>query len=217
MEYLIDRSLFYYFLMREISDVGADAWEYIARLFCVSAEEIGHYKCVLDNAILDEMSTTFDVDMYKNFMGGPFIRYTSFGEGERDKRVIEAKALALQKLREFFGDMQIKANRLCLLSEIYERDGAACVLYAIYVLHFNKSEQCAAFAEDLLVRKLKEDKNSDAGLIALGLKSEGREQIAYSLLNLPDMLIRPEMTQYLADRYGGSTEIKPVGKRVIGF
>ena len=35
MKYLEERSLFYYFLMREITDEETDVWAVVADLFCV--------------------------------------------------------------------------------------------------------------------------------------------------------------------------------------
>ncbi|MDE6585908.1 MAG: hypothetical protein K2K80_04435 [Clostridia bacterium] len=218
MKYLTERSLYYYFLMREVADVGVNGWSFIAKNFGAKPKEIKTYEAVLTNSALDDLCTTDDIEMYGNYLNGYCVADTEFGKSKCEQDAIAAKALALHKQQELFSDSLIKGNRLRTLSHNYERDHIASVLYAIQMLYLNENKQCKKFAKELLTKELKEGKNSDAGLILLNLESVDTCDTVNILRSLPDMLLRPDMLKYLAKQYGsagGENLFKD--KRTIGF
>ncbi len=218
MNYLTERSLYYYFLMREVAEVGADGWNFIAKNFGVKPKEIKTYETVLTNSTLDDLCTNDDIEMYRNYLNGYCVADTEFGKSRCEQDAITAKALALHKQQELFSDSLIKGNRLRSLSHNYERDHIASVLYAIQMLYLNADKQCEKFAKQLLSKELKEGKNSDAGLILLKLESENVSDTVTRLRSLPDMLLRPDMLKYLTKQYGSvSGESLFKDKRTIGF
>lgn len=218
MKYLTERSLYYYFLMREVTDVGVEGWSFIAKSFGVKPQTVKAYEGVLTNPLLDELSTIDDVEMYKNYLTGYCVSDNEFGKSQREQEVIEMKALALNKLKELFNNSPMKGNRLRSLSHRYERDHIASVLYAMQVLYLNEDKQCEKFAEELLTKELQEGQNSDAGLILLTLKNANASDTVTRLRGLPDMLLRPDMLKYLTKQYGnGSGESIFKDKRTIGF
>ena len=127
---------------------------------------------------------------------------------------MEAKLLAIRKAQELFGKVQDKGNRLRALSRMYERDGAASVLYALQLLHGGAAAS-RGYAEDILTREFWEGRNSDAGFILLRREIGDAAETAASLAGLPDMLLRPEMQEYITEKYGGDVTIK--ARRTIGF
>ncbi len=218
MKYLTERSLYYYFLMREVTDVGIDGWSFIAKIFGVKPRTAKTYEPVLTNSALDVLATIDDIDMYKNYLNGYCVADNEFGKSKCEQEVIDSKALALHKLQELFSDTFIKGNRLRSLSHNYESDHVASVLYAIQMLYLNDDKQCGKFAEELLTKELKEGKNSDAGLILLKLEKKNTAETAARLRSLPDMLLRPDMLKYLTKQYGKSNgESIFNDKRTIGF
>lgn len=217
MEYLVDRSLFYYFLMREITDAGKEVWSTIANDFGVSPKLIKNYEAALQEPVLVELVTPEDIEVYKNFTSGFFFKGPCFGKSAIESDTIDSKLLALQKIQQLFGYAKIKKDRLLALSHIYENDRAASILYALQIIHFNKDKNCCSYAEDILSKELFEEKNSDAGFILLQLKKEDAVRTVSCLKSLPEMLIRPEIMKYLTDKYGGSNEIIIKGKLPIGF
>lgn len=218
MKYLTERSLYYYFLMREVTGADTEAWGFIAKNFGVKPKDVKTYENVLKDKTLDELTTIGDIEMYKNYLDGFNCNETEFGKSRCEQEAIDAKALALHKLQDLFGDALVKGNRLRSLSHNYERDHIACVLYALQVLYLNSDKECGRFAEDILTKELKEGKNSDAGFILLTLKCGDVNEVASCLKSLPDMLLRPEMLKYLTKQYGsGNGEIIFKDKRPIGF
>ena len=218
MKYLRERSLYYYFLMREVTDIGVDGWSFIAKNFGVKPKQIKTYESVLANSTLDELCTTDDIEMYKNYLNGYCISDNEFGKSKCEQEAIDMKALALHKLQELFSDSLIKGNRLRSLSHNYERDHIASVLYAMQMLYLNEDKECGKFVKELLNKELKEGKNSDAGLILLKLESGTESETAMLLRGLPDMLLRPDMLKYLTKQYGSvSGESIFKDKRTIGF
>lgn len=218
MKYLTERSLYYYFLMREVTDIGVEGWSFIAKNFGVKPKEIKTYESVLANPVLDELCTVNDIEMYKNYLNGYCIDDKEFGKSKSEQQAIEAKALALHKRQELFSDFLIKGNRLRSLSHKYERDHIASVLYAMQMLYLNDDKQCEKLAKDLLTKELKEGENSDAGLLLLKLESENANDTVARLRSLPDMLLRPDMLKYLTKQYGsGSSERIFKDKLRIGF
>ena len=68
MIYLVKRSLYYYFLMREVTDAESEAWCFIAKVFGVKPKDMKAYQKVLENQTLNELSTIDDIDMHKNYI-----------------------------------------------------------------------------------------------------------------------------------------------------
>ena len=66
MKYLTERSLYYYFLMREVADADEGAWNFTASCFGVKKNEIKQYEKVVANKTLDELETVGDIEMYGN-------------------------------------------------------------------------------------------------------------------------------------------------------
>lgn len=218
MKYLTERSLYYYFLMREVTDIGVDCWSFIAKNFGVKPKEIKTYEAVLTNSTLDDLCTTDDIEMYRNYLNGYCVADTEFGKSKCEQDAITAKALALHKRQELFSDSLIKGNRLRSLSHNYERDHIASVLYAMQMLYLNEDKQCEKFAKELLTKELEEGKNSDAGLILLKLERCNASDTVTRLRSLPDMLLRPDILKYLTKQYGkGSGGAIFKDKRTIGF
>ncbi len=217
MKYLTERSLYYYFLMREVADADEAAWGFTAGCFGVKNKDIKQFEKVVANKTLDELETTGDIEMYGNYLNGFFGNAADFGKAACEREAIDAKALAIHKLQELFGDSIVKNNRLRSLSHNYERDHVATVLYALQLLYLNGNGEFGRFAESILTRELKEGKNSDAGLILLTLKKQEAEQTAACLKTLPDMLLRPDMLKYLTAQYGSGNGIILKDKPVIGF
>lgn len=217
MKYLVERSLFYYFLMEEIKDAGTKYWRTIADLFGVNLELITTYGHVIREPMLDELLTTDDIDMYRNYLNGFLHDEVCFGKAKIENDVIEAKALALQKAQQLFGNTQIKVNRLHSLSHIYEKDHIASVLYALQLLCTNAEKSVQKYAGEILQRELYEGQNSDAGFVLLKLKSDEAAETADRLINLPDILICPDMLKYLTAQYGKNETLVFKTKRNIGF
>lgn len=217
MIYLVKRSLYYYFLMREVTDAESEAWCFIAKVFGVKPKDMKAYQKVLENQTLNDLSTIDDIDMHKNYINGFCTQTTEFGKALCEQEVIEAKALALYKIRELFGDKSVKGNRLRSLSHNYKRDHVASVLYALHLLYFNYNTACNELARNILVKELKDGKNSDAGLILLTLDKNGEREIASCLKCLPDMLLLPQMLKYLNHKYEGDGGSILQDNRTIGF
>lgn len=216
MKYLTERSLYYYFLMREVANAGVESWGFIAKNFGLKPKAVKTYEAVLKNPLLDELSTTGDVEMYKNYLNAYCDEKNEFGKSKCESEAIDMKALALHKTGELFSETLIKGNRLRSLSHNYERDHVATVLYAIHMLYLNDDEQCEKFAEKILSKELEEGKNSDAGLLLLKLESENAADTVARLRSLPDMLLRPDMLKYFTRLYGEGTGVLN-DKHPIGF
>lgn len=206
MKYLIERSLYYYFLMQEVTGSDIDAWGIIAKNFGVKLKEIKIYESVLADNTLDELATIDDMEMYRNYFNGFCSNATEFGKAKRVQEAIDAKALVILKMQSLFGDSHIKGNRLRSLSHNYERDHIAAVLYALQVLYANSSSGCGKLAENILATELKEGKNSDAGLILLNLNNSKSVETATCLKSLPDIILRPDILRYLTKQYGCASE-----------
>ena len=217
MIYVTERALYYYFLMQEIGEVGVDFWKFIAGLFGVKPKEIKAYEKVLSNAVLAELSTIGDVEMYKNFLNGFSCAEEEFGKSKFEHEAIEAKALALHKSCTLFGDDYLKGGRLRVLSHVYEKDHFASVLYALQVLYLHDTDECEKFAESILIKELKEENNSDAGIILLKLRKDSVSETMAYLSSTPDMLLRPAVLKELKRRYGGNSGDLFRNKRAIGF
>lgn len=218
MKYLIERSLYYYFLMREVTDADVCSWGFIAKNFGLKPEDIKAYESVLSSSTLDELATSDDIEMYRNYLNGYFCNAAEFGKAKRELEAIDAKALALYKLKDLFGNAPIKNNRLRSLSHNYGRDHVASVLYALQIMYINGSGGCGDLAESILTAELKEGKNSDAGLILLNLNCGKASETAAYLKGLPDMLLRPDMLKYFSERYGCAGENIVISDvRTIGF
>ena len=217
MIYLTERALYYYFLMQEIGEVGVDFWKFIAGLFGVKPKEIKAFEKVLSNAVLAELSTIGDVEMYKNFLNGFSCAEDEFGKSKFEHEAIEAKALALHKSCTLFGDDYLKGGRLRVLSHVYERDHFASVLYALQVLYLHDTDECEKFAESILIKELKEGSNSDAGIILLNLRKDSVSETMAYLSSTPDMLLRPAVLKELKRRYGGDDGDIFRNKHAIGF
>ena len=217
MNYLNERALYYYFLMQETGEAGVDFWKFIAGFFGVKSKEIAAYEKVLVNPVLAELSTIGDVEMYKNYLSGFSCAENEFGKSVTESDAIEAKALALHKSCSLYGnDYSLKGGRLRVLSHSYEKDHFASVLYALQVLYLHNNEDGEKFAENILVRELKES-NSDAGLILLKLKKDSVSETMAYLSSTPDMRLRPDVLNELKKRYGGGDGGIFKNKRVIGF
>ena len=115
MKYLIERSLYYYFLMREAIGADISAWNYIAKQFGVKQKDIKSYESVLSIDTLAQLKTVDDIEMYSTFLEG-FGAENEFGKAENERDAIGAKGLALHKTHELFGDSPISSNRLRTLS-----------------------------------------------------------------------------------------------------
>lgn len=216
MKYLTERSLYYYFLMREVADVGLEGWGFIAKIFGVKPQTVKLYESVLTHPILEELCTEDDIEMYKTYLNAYCNADAEFGKSKREREVIDMKSLSLHKMKELFSNPLVKGNRLRSLSHRYERDHTASVLYALQMLYLNEDKQCEKFVKELLSRELQDGKNSDAGLILLRIENENASDTVARLRSLPDMLLRPDMLQYLAKQYGGGGSIFK-DKRKIGF
>lgn len=214
MKYLEERSLFYYFLMREITDEETDVWAVVADLFGVRPEQIGLYRGVLADPILDELETDDDIEMYRIYTAGYFCEPPYFGERASERNVMDAKSLAVRKAQEIFDGTQGRGNRLRVLSHTYDRDHVASVVYALKLIGSNTSTG-PGLAEEILEKEFRAGRNSDAGLVLLRLKGENAAETTAVLKDLPDMLLRPEMQEYLTEKYGGDVTIK--ARRTIGF
>ncbi len=217
MKYLTERSLYYYFLMREITDIGTELWATIAADFGVSSELIRNYEITLQDPVLADLLTAEDIEVYKNYISGFFCKENCFGKSATESDTIDAKLLALLKVQQLFGNTQLKRSRLQALSHIYETDHETSVLYALHIIHFNRDKSCRRYAEDILSEELYDGKNCDAGFILLQLRSEETDNIVNCLKSLPEMLIHPEMLSYLTHNYGGSSEVTVKSKHPIGF
>lgn len=217
MKYLTERSLFYYFLMREIKDAGTELWSTIANDFGVSQEVINRYEITLENPVLSDLVTAADIEVYKNYINGFFCEENCFGKSPTEIDTIEAKLLALQTAQQLFGNTQQKQNRLQLLSRNYEGDRVASVLYALHIIHFNNDKSCRTFAGNILAKELHDEKNCDAGFVLLQLKDEETDKTVAALKSLPEMLIRSEMMDYLKDRFGEIATVVFDSRRTIGF
>ena len=217
MIYVTERALYYYFLMQEIGEVGVDFWKFVAGLFGVKPKEINSFKEVLSNPVLAELSTIGDVEMYKNYLNGFSCATDEFGKSKFEHEAIEAKALALHKSRSLFGDDYLKGGRLRVLSHVYEKDHFASVLYALQVLYLHDTDECEKFAESILIKELKEESNSDAGIILLNLRKDSVSETMAYLSSTPDMLLRPAVLKELKRRYGGDDGDIFRNKRAIGF
>ena len=217
MIYVTERALYYYFLMQEIGEVGVDFWKFIAGLFGVKPKETKAFEKVLLNAVLAELSTIGDVEMYKNFLNGFSCAEDEFGKSKFEYEAIEAKALALHKSCSLFGDDYLKGGRLRVLSHVYEKDHFASVLYALQVLYLHDTDECEKFAESILIKELKEESNSDAGIILLNLRKDSVGETMAYLSSTPDMLLRPAVLKELKRRYGGDDGKIFRNKHTIGF
>lgn len=217
MTYLTERSLLYYFLMREITDGGIEIWRKVANVFGVDQKSVKRFEDILKEQILDELLTADAIKVYKNYLTYFNDKETSFGKTADEAKVIEAKALALQKAQKIFGAKADKAGRLRKLAFDYVYGHTTSVLYALQVLLVNSDEKCRKYAENILMKELQTGKNSDAGFILLQLKNEEKDKIANYLKSLPDMLLRPDIIKFITDKYGCSEEIAINNKPGIGF
>lgn len=216
MNYFLERSLYYYFLMCEIADENLSVWKFIAELFGVPAAKIKKFGEILKNATLSELTVPEDIAMYQNYLAG-FCRDTDdFGNSVEEQFVLEAKAQALKKTGGIFGDMTMKSNRLRALSHNYRRDHVASVLYALQVLRLNCDDDRRDFAIDILLSEFRSGSNSDAGIILLKLRRKDASEIMPVLCSLPDMLLRPEVIKRLEKKYGEGHG-RLINNRSIGF
>lgn len=198
--------------------MGIESWSFIAKNFGVKPKAVKTYEAVLKNPLLDELSTTGDIEMYKNYLNAYCNQATEFGMSKCEAEAIDMKALALHKTGELFSDAVVKGNRLRSLSHCYDRDHIASVLYAMQMLYLNDDKQCEQLAEKILKNEFEQGKNSDAGLILLKLKIGSESDTVARLRGLPDMLLRPDMLKYFTRHYGKSIgESILSDKRTIGF
>ena len=201
MIYLIERALFYYFLMREIHETDGDFWKFVASRFGLKNKDIKDYGQVISASVLDELSSVGDIKMYQNYLGGFLCSKEEFGKSQAERDAIEAKALALQKVSELFGENSLKSGRLNLISRHYGNDGCAAVLYALQVAYHNKGTDCRKFVENILMRELMQNNNSDAGIVLLKLKKSDGKEILSTLARTPDMLLRTDVVKMLGKQY----------------
>lgn len=216
MNYFTERSLYYYFMMAEITEVGARDFKAIAQKFGVNTREAGRYTAALSHETLLQLTTPDDVAMYVNYLEGYCDDETEFGKSERERAVLGLKELALRKICSMFDDAGVKGNRLRTLSHCYHRDHIASVLYALQVLLLNADESSVHFAIDILEGELNEGKNSDAGLVLLQLREEKSETLE-RIAKAPDMLLRPTVMGQLRKRYHWNGRRVMDRKRAIGF
>lgn len=216
MNYFIDRSIYYYFLVCEITDADMSAWRFIARYFGVKPKDIKLYEDILSDKTLAQLSNCNDIEIHKNYLENFCSDAGEFGRDSRQREVLELKALALHKIADLFGDTRIKVNRLRSLSHIYEQDHTAAVLYALRVLHLNAVEECRILASNILYRELTEGKNSDAGIVLLKLGTFPPEDVMSALALTPDMPLRPAELKSLIRHYG-CADAAFRGRRTIGF
>lgn len=218
MLYEKQRALYYHFLMQEIAEAGNDSWKFVAGYFGLGAEGIKEYETALLSPVLAELSTIGDVDMYRNYLSGFICGENEFGKSKTEQEIIEAKELALYKITSLFGANSVKSSRLRSLSHNYENDHIAAVLYALQVMYCNDGGQSKSFAESILLKELKEEKNSDAGLVLLRLKCDSATEIMSYLSCTPDMLLRPEVLKRLIKQFGGNVaDASFKSKPQIGF
>lgn len=217
MNYFTERSLYYYFLMREISEsADMQAWRFVARQFGVKAKEIKYYEKTLKNETLEELSTCKNIEVHKNYLRGFCGDGGEFGCSETEAEVLEMKLNALIKTEELFGNTRVKGMRQRSLSHKYERDHAAAVLYALNLIFVNKGGDCRQLSESILRKELAESRNSDAGIALLRIVQEGREEIMDGLAVTPDMLLRPIELKSLSRQFGGG-DVRVKCRRTIGF
>ncbi len=217
MTYLTERSLLYYFLMREITDGGIEIWRKVANVFGVDQKSIKRFEDILKEQILDELLTADDIEVYKNYISCFIGENKCFGKSADEAKVLETKAVALQKVQEICGNGKNKAERLRIIAYFYENDHTASILYALQIMWVNADEKRQKYAEKILMKEFKYGQNSDAGFILLRLKHEDKGGIVSCLKSLPDMFLRPDIIKYLTDKYGGSEEIVINNKLSIGF
>lgn len=52
MKYFLERSMFYYFLMREVADGSNECWRFVSECFGIDAETTDKYATMLSNEVL---------------------------------------------------------------------------------------------------------------------------------------------------------------------
>ncbi len=217
MNYFTERSLYYYFLMREISDdAGVQAWRFIAKNFGVKAREIKYYEKLVTDETLAELSTCGNIEIHRNYLSGYCKDESEFGYTETEREILELKHNALMKIEELFGNSRVKAMRQRSLSHKYERDHAGAVLYALNLLFVNRDGDCRQLVESILRKELTDSKNSDAGIALLHVVQEGHKDIMDELALTPDMPLRPIEMKVLSRQFGGGN-VSHGGKHTIGF
>ncbi|MDE7379639.1 MAG: hypothetical protein K2N14_01180, partial [Clostridia bacterium] len=210
----IERSLYYYFLMCEVTDAGVQNWRFIAKCFGVKAKDVKYFEGLLSNPVLAELATVGDVEMHKNYLDSFCRDREEFGCDEVEREILNVKGLALHKIAETFSTMQVKSKRLIALSHKHGQDHAAAVLYALSVLMLNPDAESKSVAENILYKELVNCHNSDAGIVLLRV-SANPEQIMSELASAPDMLLHPDEIKLLSRQYGKCTAVK--SRHTIGF
>lgn len=217
MNYMAERSLFYYFLMGEIGQADVGVFGTVAAMFGAVPEHISRYRALLGDPVLNELLSIDDIEAYRSYLRGYCREADCFGTSGEESEVLDVKSLALQKARQLFGEGGTKATRRYALSQIYERDRTASVLYALELLRFFPGELVTAYAESILEREFDEGKNSDAGLILLSRREERAAELAAKLKSLSEILLRPDVVKELDNMYGGKDHAGLTAKNTIGF
>ncbi len=216
MNYITERALYYNFMMQEVCEANNSSWKFLADCFGVDPKKAKEYAEILQNPIFGELSSLGDIEIYKNYLSG-FGQDNGFGVSGREQAVIDVKAHALLKINDIFGENSIKSGRLRTLSNYYEKDRVASVVYALAVLYLNGEDEGREIAVNILMRELNEENNSDAGLLLLNIKPQSREEVMSVLGGTPEMLVRPDVLKTLSKRYGNCKGTPFKGKRPIGF
>ena len=217
MNYFTERSLYYYFMLREISEsADLQAWRFVARHFGVKPADIKYYEKLLADKTLAELSSCGNIEIHKNYITGFCHDGSEFGSSETESEILEIKLNALGKIEELFGNTRVKGMRQRSLSHKYERDHAGAVLYALNLIFVNKGGNCSRLADGILRKELTDSKNSDAGIALLRVAHEGHKEIMDGLASTPDMLLRPIELKTLMRQFGGGN-VSFNGKHTIGF
>ena len=215
MNYFIERSLYYYFMMCEVAETGVNSWRFIAKCFGVKAKDIKFFEKLVSNPVLEDFTTVNDVEMHKNFLDSSLCRNRAeFGCDGVEREILDIKGMALHKIAETFSHSQVKSKRLISLSHKHGQDHTAAVLYALSVLMLNSGDDGQGIAESILYRELVNCRNSDAGIVLLRI-SKNPEQVMSELATAPDMLLHPEEIKFLSRQYGKGGSVK--SRHTIGF
>ena len=171
------KSLYYYFMMGEVTEAGADAWRFIARKFGVDEEDISRYGALLENGTLKDISSCNDVMTYKNYLASGYCRNEEeFGKRSEEMLVIDCKFKALERIAELFNGGVTRGNRLGSLAHRYEQHHTAAVLYSLCMLNIN-GDGHAEIAKEILYKELTEGKNSTAGILLLNIGGSNEAEI----------------------------------------
>ena len=153
MNYMAERSLFYYFLMGEIGQADVGVFGTVAAMFGAVPEHISRYRALLGDPVLNELLSIDDIEAYRSYLRGYCREADCFGTSGEESEVLDVKSLALQKARQLFGEGGTKATRRYALSQIYERDHTASVLYALELLRSLPERRPASRRQSFLGRK----------------------------------------------------------------